>query len=131
MVTKNQHTFPQRVGKLIEQRIIDTTGLHANNRQQTRGYYDAYDKKRVYEIKAAKDDNYFRIMQKNHDLLVYAKGTYVLVRYSLKNDDKDLKLISDIMFDDIKYIPAIELKTVTTTWLEDQRKKNMYYKVKI
>lgn len=130
-MTKNQHTFPQRVGNLIEKCIIDTTDLCANKRQQTKGYYDAYNKKGVYEIKAAKDNNYFRIMQKNHELLISAKGTYILVRYGLKNNDKDLKLISDIVFINLKYIPAIELKPVATTWLEDQRKKNMYYKVKI
>jgi len=127
---KHQHTFPQRIGKLIEEYIIKKDGLTANKRQQSKGYYDAYNKDTLYEIKAAKEDNYFRIMQKNHDQLLYAKGIYIFVRYSLKDNDKDLKIISDIQIDSIRYVGCYELRDVAITWLEDQRKK-MYYKVKI
>jgi len=130
MKTK-QHTFPQRIGKLIEAYIIDKDQLLPNKRQQTKGYYDAYNKETVFEIKAAKDDNYFRIMQKNHEELHRAHGVYILVRYSLKNVDKDLKAITDIVIGDIRYVTALELQETATTWLEDQRKKNLYYKVKI
>jgi len=128
---KHQHTFPQRIGKLVEEYIIKKDGLTPNKRQKTRGYYDAYNKDALYEIKAAKNDNYFRIAQKNHDLLLRAKGIYIFVRYSLKNNDKDLRVISDIQIDSINYIGCYELQGLATAWLEDQRKKNLYYKVKI
>ena len=126
-----QHTFPQRIGKLIEQHVIQNRGLRPNKRQQKRGFFDAYDDSTLYEIKAAKDDNYFRIMQKNHEKLIARDGTYIFVRYSLKNVDKDLKLISDIVIHDERFIRADILQEGATKWLEDQRKVNMFYKVKI
>jgi len=130
MKTK-QHTFPQRIGKLIETHIIEKDNLLPNKRQQTKGYFDAYNDKNVFEIKAAKDDNYFRIMQKNHRELFNIHGIYILVRYTLKNTDKDLKAITDIIIGNIRYVTALELQETAVTWLEDQRKKNLYYKVKI
>lgn len=128
---KKQHTFPQRIGALIEAHVITTEGLLPNRRQQTKGYYDAYNSDGVYEIKAAKDDNYFRIMQKNHKLLSNVSGKYILVRYHLTNDDRDLVLNSNIIIDSSKFVEAIELQNISKVWLEDQRKQNLFYKVKI
>lgn len=128
---QKQHTFPQRIGKLIEQHIIKTERLLPNKRQQTKGYYDAYNSDGIYEIKAAKDNNYFRINQKNHEQLFEADGSYILVRYSLIDVDKDLKMITDIDIKDIKYIKADKLKASSSLWTEDKRKTSMYYKVKI
>ena len=128
---KKQHTFPQRIGALIEAHIITTEGFLPNRRQQTKGYYDAYNSEGVYEIKAAKDDNYFRIMQKNHKLLSNVSGKYILVRYHLTNNDRDLVLNSNIIIDSINFVEATELENTSKVWLEDQRKQNLFYKVKI
>lgn len=128
---KKQHTFPQRVGALIEAHIIKTERLLPNRRQQTKGYYDAYNSDGVYEIKAAKDDNYFRIMQKNHKLLSNVNGEYILIRYHLTNNDRDLVLNSNIIIDSTMFVKATELQKTSKAWLEDQRKQNLFYKVKI
>lgn len=128
---KNQHSFPQRVGKLIEKHIIEKDKLFPNRRQHKIGYYDAYKHDKIYEIKAAKNDNYFRLSQNNHKLLESSDGEYILVRYVLINKDDSLKIISDIDIKSIKYIPARVIKQESKSWLEDQRKKNLYYKVKI
>ena len=128
---KNQHTFPQSIGKLIEQHIIKTDHLTPNRRQQSKGYYDAYNHESVFEIKAAKDNNPFRLMQRNHKLLKTAGGMYVLVRYSLINNDKELKVISDIKINKIRYVNANEIETCAKSWISDQRKTYLYYKVKL
>lgn len=128
---KKQHTFPQRIGALIEEHIIGTKELTPNRRQRIRGYYDAYDQHGIYEIKAAKDNNYFRIMQKNHKLLAANEGNYIFVRYSLKNDDRDLILNSNIIIHSIENKVASELEQTAKKWLIDQRKQNLFYKVKI
>lgn len=128
---QKQHTFPQRIGKLIEQHIIKKERLLPNKRQQTKGYYDAYNSDGIYEIKAAKDNNYFRLNQKNHEQLFEADGSYILVRYSLIDADKDLKMITDIDIKDIKYVKADKLKASSSLWTEDKRKTSMYYKVKL
>lgn len=126
-----QHTFPQRIGKLIEQHIIKTERLLPNKRQQTKGYFDAYNSDGIYEIKAAKDDNYFRINQKNHKELSYASGIYILVRYTLIDNDKDLKMITDINIKNTKHIPALSLQSRAKLWSEDTRASYKYYKVKV
>lgn len=128
---KKQHTFPQRVGKLIEQYIIEKDNLRKNKRQQRNGYFDAYNDKTIFEIKAAKDNNYFRISQKNHKSLMAAHGMYILVRYYLKNDDMVLKLISDVVIESTRYVNALEIEQSASLWTEDQRKNSMYYKVKL
>lgn len=126
-----QHSFPQRIGKLIENYVIEKDSLFKNKHQQKRGYFDAYNDKTVFEIKAAKDSNYFRLSQKNHKSLMLAHGVYILVRYYLKNNDLTLKLMSDIVIEDIRYVTALEIEQSAKVWLEDQRKTNMYYKVKL
>ena len=125
-----QHTFPQRIGKLIEDHIISKESLTPNKRQQTKGYFDAYDATNIYEIKAAKDNNYFRIMQKNHKLLCNASGTYIFVNYSLKNRDEALKVITDVIIENIYRLDANNLMLRARLKVEDQRKQNLFYKVK-
>ncbi len=128
---KNQNSFPQRVGKLVENHIIISEKLFPNRRQQSKGYYDAYNSDGIYEIKAAKDNNYFRIKQDNHKLLVNADGSYIFVRYSLVHKDVELTLITDIKIESLDFVKANTLKSDSRIWLEDQRKKNLFYKVKI
>jgi len=128
---KNQHAFPQRIGKLIEEHIIKSDNLTPNRRQQSKGYYDAYNAETVFEIKAAKDNNPFRLMQRNHKLLKNADGMYILVKYSLVNNDKELKAITDIKINKIRYINASEIETCAKSWIPDQRKTYLYYKVKL
>ena len=128
---KKQHTFPQRIGKLIEQHVIKTEELMPNKRQQTIGYFDAYNSKGIYEIKAAKDDNYFRINQLNHKTLCGASGIYIFVRYTLIDNDKVLKMITDINIKDTQHIPSTSLQSQAKLWSEDKRNTVPYYKVKI
>ena len=128
---KNQYSFPQRIGRLIEDYIISTEHLIKNKRQHKKGYFDAYNNETIFEIKAAKDNNYFRIDQKNHKLIHQAHGIYILVRYSLKNNDEALKVMSDIVIENVQHVTALEIEGCAISWLEDQRKVNMYYKVKL
>lgn len=125
------NSFAQRIGQLVEDYIINEYSLTPNRRQQTRGYYDAYNGDRIYEIKAAKDNNYFRIKQNNHKQLIYADGSYIFVRYALIDKDEELKIISDIEIESVDMIKAINLQDLSVVWLEDQRKKNLYFKVKL
>lgn len=91
----------QRIGKLVEEYIRQKYHLSFNKRQQTKGYYDAYTKDDIFEIKAVKaiknQDSRIIIIKKNHnELLASSCGKYIIVNYELINKDKDLKLIQDI-----------------------------------
>ena len=102
--------FRQRVGALIEKDVCKKFDLFYNKRQHTQGYYDAYDRDNLYEIKASNlNYNTFIIRLKNHNLLLNAKGSYIFVSYSLKNKDVDLRVISDIIIQDIHIIPAFNM----------------------
>lgn len=101
MITQKQQGVKQRVGKLIEEYIIENKQLLPNKRQQSRGYYDAYNKINVFEIKAVKairkQDTRVIIDKKNHvELLSSGRGKYVVVKYDLVDKDKNLQLIQDI-----------------------------------
>lgn len=126
-----QHTFPQRIGKLIEEYIIKEYKLLPNKRQQRFGYYDAYNSCGIFEIKAAKENNYFRISQKNHEFLKKADGYYVFIRYLLKNDDHALQISTNVVIQNKQIVRATTLEETTSKWLLDQRKKILYYKVKL
>jgi hypothetical protein len=102
--------FRQRVGYLIEQDICKKFNLFYNKRQRTQGYYDAYDEKTIFEIKASSiTNNTFIIRFNNHQQLTSADGIYIFVSYKLKNKDKDLSVISDIKITDIKFIKARDI----------------------
>jgi hypothetical protein len=102
--------FRQRVGYLIEQHICRKFNLYYNKRQRTKGYYDAYDGKTIYEIKASSiKNNTFIIKLNNHQQLVNSSGLYIFVSYKLKNKDKDLSVISDIEIKNIKFIKAKDI----------------------
>lgn len=101
MNTPKNQSVKQRVGKLIEQHICVTHHLMYNKRQQTKGYFDAYNKDHIFEIKATKviknQDPRIIIIKKNHKDLDYTGyGKYIIVLYDLTNKDKDLQLIQDI-----------------------------------
>ena len=95
-------TIKQRAGKLIEEYVCDNWKLSPNKRQQTRGYFDAYNKENIFEIKAVKmllkDKNpRITLIKNNHnDLLGSGCGKYCIVNYDLINRDKKLQLIQDI-----------------------------------
>lgn len=109
MNTKNG-AFRQRVGYLIEQHICEKFGLFYNKRQRTQGYYDAYNDKTIYEIKATNNkNNTFMIRLHNHTQLVLSDGSYIFIIYKLRNKDKDLSVISDIELIQIKIIKAAEI----------------------
>ena len=105
--------FCQRVGALIEKRICQTYELFYNNRQRTKGYYDAHDKNTIYEIKATRSmGNSVLITEKNHKILTELGGKYIFVLYSLKNTDKDLTVMSDIKIERVVFKDAAEVNSV-------------------
>jgi hypothetical protein len=82
---------------LIETYICEKYNLFYNKRQQTLGFYDAYYKNKIYEIKASNINyNTFIFKKINHHKLVAANGYYIFVSYNLKDTDKDLQAITDI-----------------------------------
>jgi hypothetical protein len=122
--------FRQRVGYLIEQHICKKFNLYYNKRQRTQGYYDAYNDKTIYEIKASSiKNNTFIIRLNNHQQLVNNDGLYIFISYKLKNKDKGLSVISDIEIINIKFIKAkdidISSKTVFMAWKTKSNKKNV------
>lgn len=99
--TNKQQGVKQRVGRLVEEYVIKEYNLSFNKRQQTKGYYDAYSKEHIFEIKAIKTINKqiprIIIIKKNHqELLSSGCGKYIIVNYELINKDKNLQLIQDI-----------------------------------
>jgi len=105
--------FCQRVGALIEKRICETYGLFYNNRQRTKGYYDAHDKNTIYEIKATRSvGNRILITEKNHRTLTELGGRYIFVLYSLKNTDKNLTVMSDIKIERVVFKDAAEVNSL-------------------
>ena len=105
--------FCQRVGALIEKRICESYSLFYNNRQRTKGYYDAHDKDNIYEIKATRSiSNRILITEKNHRTLTELKGRYIFVLYSLKNTDKDLTVMSDIKIEKVVFMDAAKVDSL-------------------
>lgn len=130
----NTGKFCQRIGLLIEEYICDRMQLHYNKRQQKYGYYDAYDGKNIYEIKATKQKtNTFLIREKNHKELLNKLGSYIFVCYRIRNDDFSLVLKSNIEMLDIVTIPAATVDTILDNRYTKttERKGGMYWKVKI
>jgi hypothetical protein len=120
--------FRQRVGYLIEENICKKFNLFYNKRQRTAGYYDAYDNKTIYEIKASNiKNNAFIIRLNNHQQLIDHNGMYIFVSYKLKNKDKNLSVISDIKIIDVKIIKAkdidISKKNICMAWKTRPNKK--------
>ena len=102
--------FRQRVGYLIEQYICEKYELFYNKRQRTQGYYDAYNDKTIYEIKASNNkNNTFMIRLQNHKQLVRANGAYIFITYKLRNKDKALSVISDIELLQTKIVKASDI----------------------
>jgi hypothetical protein len=105
--------FRQRVGALIEIKVCDKFGLFYNKRQTTFGYYDAYKNGDLFEIKASSlNYNTFIIRLRNHERLLKAKGSYIFVSYSLVNKDKDLRVISDILIENIYIISTLNMDKI-------------------
>ena len=120
--------FRQRVGYLIEQDICKKFNLYYNKRQRIQGYYDAYNNKTIYEIKASSiKHNTFFILINNHKQLVNNNGSYIFVSYKLRNKDKNLSVISDIEIINIKFVKAkdidISKKPINTRWKSKTDKK--------
>jgi len=103
-------TIKQRVGNLIEEYVAQQYNLKRNKRQHAYGFYDCYDDKTIYEIKAAKSNSYrFMIYMDNHNRLFMANGVYIFVVYDLKDKDHDLKVITDISIKHIKFVDSITI----------------------
>jgi len=97
----------QRVGNLIEEYVAQKYSLKRNKRQHTCGFYDCYDDKTIYEIKAAKSNSYrFMIYLDNHNRLFMANGVYIFVIYNLADKDHDLQVITDINIKQIRFIDS-------------------------
>ena len=105
----------QRVGNLIEEYMAQQYNFKRNKRQHTYGFYDCYDNKTIYEIKAAKSNSYrFMIYMDNHNRLFVANGMYIFVVYDLEDKDHDLQVITDI---NIKYVRFIDSKKIDSILL--------------
>jgi len=97
----------QRVGNLIEEYVAQKYNLKRNKRQHTYGFYDCYDDKTIYEIKAARSTSYrFMIYLDNHNRLFMANGIYIFVVYNLEDKDYDLRVLTDINIKHIKFVDS-------------------------
>ena len=103
----------QRVGNLIEEYVAQQYNLKRNNRQRTYGFYDCYDNKTIYEIKAARSNSYrFMIYIDNHNRLFMANGVYIFVIYDLEDKDHDLQVITDISIKHIRFIDSKKIDSI-------------------
>ena len=129
----NDGVFRQRVGSLIETHICETFNLRFNQRQKTVGYYDAYNAKDIYEIKASsKSYNTFIIKQSNHEQLLKKQGKYIFISYNLINRDKNLSVITDIDILNIYIINANNLDPVLMEYGRSyEKRKHLMYKIQL
>lgn len=125
--------YRQRIGKLLEDFICKKYSLFYNKKQRNYGYYDAYDKNSIYEIKGAiKTSNRFFIRTVNHKKLLDAGGIYIFVVYSLIDTDKYLRLITDISIENILFISA---KKINETIINNKKEyfskyaNKFYYRI--
>jgi len=103
----------QRIGNLIEEYIAEKYDLKRNKRQCTYGFYDCYDNKTIYEIKAAKSNSYrFMIYMYNHNRLFMANGMYIFVVYNLEDKDHDLQVITDINIKQVRFIDSKKIDSI-------------------
>jgi len=103
----------QRVGNLIEEYVAQEYGLHRNRRQRIYGFYDCYDNKFIYEIKAARSNSYrFMIYLDNHNRLFMVNGIYIFVVYDLEDKDHDLQVITDISIKHVRFIDSKKIDSI-------------------
>ena len=106
-------TIKQRVGNLIEEYVAQQYNLKRNKRQHAYGFYDCYDSKTIYEIKAAKSNSYrFMIYMDNHNRLFMANGVYIFVIYDLEDKDHDLQVITDISIKHVRFIDSKKIDSI-------------------
>lgn len=129
----NNGAFRKRIGVLIETYICKKYNLFYNKRQQTLGFYDAYYKDKIYEIKASNVNyNTFIFKKINHHKLVDADGYYIFVSYNLKDNDKDLRAITDINVLQAYIISAIHLNNLLIKYnITAKGKTDNYHQYKI
>jgi len=103
----------QRVGNLIEEYVAQQYNLKRNKRQRIYGFYDCFDDKTIYEIKAAKSNSYrFIIFMDNHNRLFMANGVYIFVIYDLEDKDHNLQVITDISIKHIRFIDSKKIDSI-------------------
>jgi len=103
----------QRVGNLIEEYVAQQYNLKRNKRQHVYGFYDCFDDKTIYEIKAAKSNSYrFMIYMNNHYRLFMANGIYIFVVYDLEDKDHDLQMITDINIKQVRFIDSKKIDSI-------------------
>lgn len=109
-INSKDGSYRVRIGKLIEEFICKKYDLQYNKRQHKYGFYDAYNKDHIYEIKGSKNTSgRFFIRSKNHKDLMAAKGIYIYIIYELIDTDKELRMITDINILQIIFINAIDI----------------------
>ena len=109
----NSGIFRQRIGNLIEKEICKKYNLYYNLKQKKFGYYDAYNKQTLYEIKSSSINyNTFIIRKFNQKRLLNAYGEYIFISYKLINKDCNLSVISDIKIKNIYFIKASDLDLI-------------------
>ena len=128
-------SFRRRVGALIEKYVCDKYNLLFNKRQRKYGYFDAYNKDGIFEIKATHiKSNRFVIKTENHKKLLKAHGSYVFVVYDLINRDKRLTVITDIDVLKIKIVDAKVIDDVLSVKKIEKYSKfnnNKYQRIRI
>jgi len=103
----------QRIGNLIEEYVAQQYNFKRNKRQHAYGFYDCYDNKTIYEIKAAKSNSYrFMIYMDNHNQLFMANGIYIFVVYDLEDKDHDLQVITDINIKQVQFIDSKKIDSI-------------------
>jgi len=106
-------TIKQRIGNLIEEYIAQQYNFKRNKRQHVYGFYDCFDDKTIYEIKAAKSNSYrFMIYMDNHNRLFMANGVYIFVVYDLEDKDYDLQVITDINIKQVRFIDSKKIDSI-------------------
>jgi len=106
-------SIKQRVGNLIEEYVAQQYSLKRNKRQHVYGFYDCYNNKTIYEIKAAKSNSYrFMIYMDNHNRLFMANGVYIFVIYDLEDKDHDLQVITDISIKHVRFIDSKKIDSI-------------------
>ena len=119
----------QRIGKLIENHIITKHDLLPNQRQRTKGYYDAYNNQHIFEIKGIRSYNKGRaiLIRENHKQLVNHEGIYIFVIYNVSSNDKDLSVITDIDIEhEISFHASDMTDLISTTWARKNNPNKVY-----
>lgn len=122
-----------RIGKLVENYVVDKYKLFYNTRQHSlhRGFYDAYNKNTLYEIKAIQQNKYAKcvLIKNNHKKLMKLDGNYIFIIYKLKTLDSGLRMITDIKINNEIIINANIVDTLISGEWKRKNSTKIYCRV--